>query len=122
AQVVTLREKHGDALRIETTFGLEEVAVPDGVKVHREFELVPRPKTKGGFPVLRLRTGEVAYMAEARVTKTGQDQQRAAKRSGPKSVAEKHADLEKRRQVRAVEIFRGAVLGRKVSVGTEKHP
>jgi hypothetical protein len=117
-----MREKYGDALRVETTFGLEDVPVPDGVNVHREFDLVPRPKGKGGEPVLRLRTGEVVYMGEAQsATKAGRTVSKG-KRSGPRLMAEKRAELEKRRQVRAIELFRGSMLARKVEVGTAKHP
>lgn len=34
----------------------------------------------------------------------------------------KRVELEKRRQVRAIELLRGSLLGVKVDVGTEKHP
>ena len=121
-RIVEAREKAGEALRVETTFGLEDVPVPEGMKVHREFELHPRAKAKGGFPVLRLRTMDVVYMAEARASVPDARGREKAKRVGPKSLAERRDDLEKRRQVRAIEVFRGSMLGRKVSVGTEKRP
>ena len=123
ARIVEARTKHGDALRVECTHGLEDVPVPEGVRVHREFDLVPRAKSKGGFPVLRLRTLEVAYMAEARAASADSpDRGVAPKPAGHKSLADKRVDLEKRRQIRAIELLRGSLLGAKVDVGTDKHP
>lgn len=121
-RIVEAREKHGDMLRVETTFGLEEIPVPDGVRVHREFELYARSKAKGGFPVLRLRTLEVVFMAEAVTSPATGGHKPRLNRVGPKPMAERREDLEKRRQIRAIELFRGSMLGRKVDVGTEKHP
>ncbi len=123
ARIVEAQAKHGAPLRVESTYGLEDVPVPEGVRVHREFDLVPRPKGKGGFPVLRLRTLEVAYMAEARAASASSSRDEArAKPAVPKSLADKRVDLEKRRQIRAIELFRGSLLGVRVDVGTEKHP
>ncbi len=123
ARIVEAQAKHGDALRVESTYGLEDVPVPEGVRVHREFDLVPRAKSRGGFPVLRLRTLEVSYMAEARAAAAPSSRDEApAKPAGPKSLADKRADLEKRRQIRAIELLRGSLLGVKVDIGTEKHP
>jgi ParB/RepB/Spo0J family partition protein len=122
AQIVAAREKYGETLRVEVTFGLEDVPVPDGVKVHREFDLVPRSKAKGGFPVLRLRSDTVSYMGEAQEAKSARDSGRPTKRAGPKSMAMKRTELAKRRQVRAIEVFRGSLLARAVVVGPEKHP
>jgi len=122
ARIVEAREKHGETLRVETTFGLEDVPVPDGTKVHREFELHAKSKAKGGFPVLRLRTLEVVYMAEAVTSPASARMKEKAKRARPKPMSERREDLEKRRLVRAIEVFRGCMLGTKVSVGTEKRP
>lgn len=122
ARIVEARAKYGESLRVEVTHGLEDVPVPDGVRVHREFDLHPRAKTKGGFPVLRLRGLEVAYMAEARAASGDNERVGRPKRTGPKSLGDRHADLEKRRIVRALELLRGSLLGQAVEVGTEKHP
>lgn len=122
ARIVEARAKYGESLRVEVTHGLEDVPVPDGVRVHREFDLHPRPKSRGGFPVLRLRGLEVAYMVEARSATDDIEHGGRPRRTGPKSLKERRAELEKRRLVRAIELLRGSLLGLKVSVGTEKHP
>jgi ParB/RepB/Spo0J family partition protein len=122
AAIVSAREKHGEALRVETTFALEDVPVPDGVTVHREFELVPRAKAKGGFPVLRLRTLEVVFMAAARAPGPKETERGTARRPRPVSLADKRKELEKRRRIRALEVLRGCLLGRTVAVGTKKRP
>lgn len=121
--VAQAHAKHGAALRVESTYGLEDVPFPDGVRIHKEFDLVPRPKGKGGFPVLRLRTLEVVYMAEARAAASSSSRDEApAKPAGPKSLAERRTELEKRRRIRAIELLRGSLLGTKVDLGTERHP
>ena len=122
AQIVAAREKYGDALRVESTYGLEDVPVPEGIKVHREFELHARAKSKGGVPVLRLRSLDVAYMIEARTPSVGNQAADGPKRVGPRSMAERRGDLEKRRRIRAIELLCGSMRGTRVSVGTERHP
>jgi ParB/RepB/Spo0J family partition protein len=122
ATIAAAREKHGAALRVETTFGLEDVPVPDGVTVHREFDLVPRARAKGGFPVLRLRSLEVVYMAVARAAEPTEKKRGSTGRSRPVSLADRRKELEKRRSIRALEVLRGSLLGKAVSVGTKKRP
>lgn len=123
AKITEAKAKYGDALRVETTYGLEGVPVPDGVRVHKEFDLVPRPKSKGGFPVFRLRSLEVTYMAEARAATAASSRDDVPQKpAGPKSLAERRTELEKRRRIRAIEPLRGSLLGTKVDLGTERHP
>jgi len=118
------REKYGAKLRIETTWADRNLPIPEDVKVHREHELTPLAKTKGGFPVLRLRTRKVQYMTLASRSNTPSQGSMPLDPNGKprkKTMAERKEMLEKRRLVRALDVFCGSLLNKSVSVGTEKH-
>ena len=113
--------KHGDALGVERCWSHQDVELPEGVPVFQEFELVPLAKSKGGRPVLRLKTLTVSYMGPASKDARAESRKKA-KRDRPATLDERRAALERRRTVRALELLRGSLLGRDVDVGTEKRP
>ena len=124
AAIAKAREKHGDQLAVEVSWGFPADTVPEGTPTYREFELSPLAKSKGGVPVLRLKDMKIVFMGKASRhvepgIPTGQSPEQPA---GPKPLEERRRDLDKRRLVRALSLVRGSLLGQPVEVGTERHP
>ena len=104
------REKHGDKLRVEVPWAYRDIPMPDNLKVHREHELTPLTKVKGGMPVLRLSKMKVAYMGMASrsangTTGAGARPIQANGEAKPKSLEERRRGLTKRRLVRALDLL-----------------
>ena len=109
-----------------STGARRDVPLPREIALDPEHELVPVAKGKDGFPILRLRAMQVSWMGLASQASpadgrsAGQVQGNGVHR--PRTLPEREETLRKRRLVRALEVFRGSLLDRKVRVGTEKHP
>lgn len=121
------RAKYGDTLRLEVPWTHRDVPTPEDLKVHSEHELTRLTKAKGGFPVLRLRTMKVSYMGPASRGSPGTSGPGAAPLTADgkpkhKSMEERRDALRKRRLVRALDVFQGALMNRTVPVGTSKRP